>query len=202
MAISDYAGLQTAITTWLARTTLSIYTPDFIRLFEAKFNRTVRVREMEEFTPLTVDANGEVALPSDYLETRRLIFVGDSKIPLDYLSPNEFRWRYPTISQGFPANYTIEGSTIATAPLGSGTLNLLYYARLPALETTDTNWLLQKHPDIYLFGSLVEAQAFGQNIQGVQGWMSRLDQAMQELRDLDGESRFPSAMPVSVDQTP
>jgi hypothetical protein len=113
-----------------------------------------------------------------------------------------FRERYAILAQGFPQNFTIEGSTLAIAPLGPGTLSLLYYARLPALETTDTNWLLQKHPDIYLFGSLVEAQAFGQNIQGVQGWMSRLDQAMQELRDLDGESRFPSAITASIDQTP
>jgi hypothetical protein len=109
---------------------------------------------------------------------------------------------YPVNYSGLGDLYTIEGSNFRFAPIPEGDVQLLYYARIPALETSDTNWLLQKHPDIYLFGSLVEAQAFGQNIQGVQGWMSRLDQAMQELRDLDGESRFPAAIPISVTATP
>jgi hypothetical protein len=55
--ITDYASLQTAVTEYLARdqdTTLIARIPTFIQLFEAKMNRSLFVRQMEERSTATV----------------------------------------------------------------------------------------------------------------------------------------------------
>ena len=47
---------------------------------------------------------------------------------------------------------------------------------IPALATTDPNWLLTAHPDHYLFGSLVEAEMFGVNDERAPLWKARRDE--------------------------
>jgi hypothetical protein len=42
----------------------------------------------------------------------------------------------------------------------------------------DTNWLLDAHPDAYLFGSLVEASGFLHDDPRMSVWDARLQQAM------------------------
>jgi hypothetical protein len=55
----------------------------------------------------------------------------------------------------------------------------LYYARISELvNANDTNWLLGAHPDVYLFGSLVEAAGFLHDDPRMAVWDSRLQQAM------------------------
>jgi hypothetical protein len=46
MAISTYAELQTAAANWLGRADLTSRIPEFVALAEAKFNRTLRIRDM------------------------------------------------------------------------------------------------------------------------------------------------------------
>jgi len=45
--ITDYASLQAEVAGWLARADLTSQIPTFIQLAEARFNRDVRVREMQ-----------------------------------------------------------------------------------------------------------------------------------------------------------
>jgi len=48
-----------------------------------------------------------------------------------------------------------------TRPLFSGTGTLNYYARLPALSNAEpTNWLLEKFPEVYLYGALIEGAVY------------------------------------------
>jgi hypothetical protein len=79
--------------------------------------------------------------------------------------------------------YTIADMSlrIYPAPTVAGTLALkvLYYARIPELDSPgDTNWLLDAHPDVYLFGSLVEAAGFLHDDARMAVWDSRLQQAI------------------------
>jgi hypothetical protein len=46
----------------------------------------------------------------------------------------------------------------------SAALEFDYFQKIPALSSgadSGTNWLLAAHPDLYLFGALVEAEMFG-----------------------------------------
>jgi len=53
MSLTNYSGLTTAITNWLGRSDLTSYYSDWVTIFEAVANRTLRVRQMESTTLLT-----------------------------------------------------------------------------------------------------------------------------------------------------
>ena len=73
MALSTYSELQTEIASWLDRSDLTAQIPTFIKLAEARINRTLRVRAMETVVQHTmVGLSKRIALPSDYLQMRGL----------------------------------------------------------------------------------------------------------------------------------
>ncbi len=49
MALSTFSDLKTSVASWLARDDLTSVIPDCITLSEAKFNRHLRVADMETF---------------------------------------------------------------------------------------------------------------------------------------------------------
>jgi hypothetical protein len=109
---------------------------------------------METEATLTL-VDGVAVLPSDFLALHRV--VANYSVPrvLTYAEPAWFHDAYPIGSSdqegGF---YTIIGSTIRAQ--GPTTLSVVYYAKVPALATTDPNWLLAKAPDVYLYGTILE----------------------------------------------
>src|SRR5262245_47802391 len=77
--ITDYSSLQTAVIEYLARdqdTTLIARIPSFIQLAEAKFNRQLFVRQMEQRSIAVVDMTSSepefIALPADFQSMRRV----------------------------------------------------------------------------------------------------------------------------------
>jgi hypothetical protein len=62
---------------------------------------------------------------------------------------------FPTSATGTPRFFTIEGSTITVRPADDTSLTLKYFQKIAPLSTT-INWLFVAHPDLYLFGSMVE----------------------------------------------
>src|SRR5882757_5473902 len=76
--IVDYASLQSAVIEYLARdqdSTLIVRIPTFIQLAEAKFNRQLFVRQMEQRSTALVDTGSSepefIALPADFQSMRR-----------------------------------------------------------------------------------------------------------------------------------
>ncbi len=77
--IVDYTSLQTAVTEYLARnqdSTLIARIPTFIQLAEAKFNRQLFVRQMEQRATALVNLSSSepefISLPSDFQSMRRV----------------------------------------------------------------------------------------------------------------------------------
>jgi hypothetical protein len=182
MALSTYAELQASIASWLARDDLTDYIPDFIRLFEAKAARVLRVRPMEVTETLEPD-EGEVELPADYQGHRRLTWLGDVRVELEYVSPAYLQTICPTLEEDTPRFYTIEGGNILIRPVDDTDLEFVYYAKNEALEDS-LNWLLTNHPDAYLFGSLAEAHGFQVDEGRLQLWAMRRDEVLEEIRQL------------------
>jgi hypothetical protein len=192
MALTNYTDLQAAIATWLmGRTDLSVVIPDFITLFEATANRRLRVRQQETATAIT-PVSGVATLPTDYLAWKRLTWSGDVNRELEYVHPAYLKAVYPTAPAGLPSLFTIEGSSLLLRPVDDTAVNLLYWAKIPALSS-GTNWLMTAHPDLYLFGSLVEANAFIVDPEKAALWKLRRDELFDELEKLDGKTRGPSA---------
>ncbi len=59
---------------------------------------------------------------------------------------------------------------------------------MPALsDSTPTNWLLTAHPDLYLFGSMIEAEMFGVNDERAPPWKARRDEIFDEIEKLSNK---------------
>jgi hypothetical protein len=77
---------------------------------------------------------------------------------------------------------------------GSVTVIVTYQRGLPALsDDNPTNWLLNEHPDCYLFGSLVESEAFISVDERALAWGQRRDLTFQSIEQADRKKRWPGA---------
>ena len=193
MAITTYAELQTATANWLDRTDLTARIPEFIELSEANFNRVIRQPDMvtkDDSFSITSRYN---TLPSDTLEIVRIVLDLTPVIVLEYMTPEEISERRVSMSAtGKPYYFTVIGGSsdqleVVPSPDSTYTSSIVYYTRIAALSDAATsNWLLAAHPDIYLFGTLVEAEPYLKNDERMPMWTSRLDKALMALR-LQGE---------------
>ena len=197
MAISTKAELHTAVANWLNRSDLTARIPEFISLTEAGFNRNLRTREM--LVRSTASTSGQyVSLPTDYLEMLNIELTSPSPPKrLVYITSDrsdDYRERQNN-ETGTPDYYTIEGASIQLLPTPSAavTVQLNYYQDIPALSglaDSGDNWLLLAHPDVYLYGTLMQASPYVMDPQSAGQWGGLLDRAMQELQLSDEKSRY------------
>lgn len=174
MAISTYAELQTAVLAFnWNRDTGAV--ADFIQLAHTRINLGLRVPFLEKTAALTISAD-RILAPTDMAAVKRLWIDGEYDNPLSPTSPDmlaDLRARY---SSSQPQWYAIEGDTTGGAenttegeyfvfgpsPGTTGyTGKLLYVRRMAALSApTDTNIVLTRYPNLYLYGALDEAGAY------------------------------------------
>jgi len=196
VAITNYSELQAAIGNWLDHTLFTARVPDFIALFEATANRRLRVRQQEATAVLTPSA-GAAALPADYLAWRRLTWTGLTRVELEYVHPSYLQAAYPASPADVPRVFTIEGATLKIRPVDNAALELDYFQRIAALsDAAPANWLLSAHPDLYLFGALVEAEMFGVNDERSPLWKGRRDEIFDEIEKLSNKTRGAGAARV------
>lgn len=202
-AISSYSDLVTEVGEWLNRTDLNARIPGFIRLCEARLNRLLRTPEMETFALLTASSEA-TSLPLDFLAMRSLSIEGVPDRPLSAFAPNAVPRAYSG-QTGIPVGYYISNRTIylAPPPASETTLDMFYFAKLTALtDAMPSNWLLASHPDIYLYGALVEASAFIDDPARVQQWKAAYDESIGELMSAGTKARYGSGplVPTAVRQ--
>lgn len=162
MALSSYGDLKASIQSWMFdRTDLAPQAGDFISLCEAELNRILRTRRQLTIDTLVLDSDSRAALPSDYLEFRRVTALTSPRRTLDMVTPNYRDEFYPYRQSGFPDVFTIDGDGILVLPATTANIEFEYYARIPALtEAAPSNWVLSEFPNIYLYGSLKHAAIF------------------------------------------
>jgi hypothetical protein len=207
--ITDYTSLQSAVTEYLARdqdSTLIARIPTFVQLIEAKFNRELYVRQMEERSTTTIDTSSDepefVSLPTDFQSMRRIRLSSvDGKPSLEFKSGvqmDEYRFGTSNVS-GRPRYFTIIGSEIELGPTPDQdyTLEMVYRKNIPALASNSTNWLLTLAPDIYLYGTLLECAPYMKEDERIQTWGLGFKSALDGLNGLGMMSTF-NAGPMIV----
>ena len=189
MAITTYAELQTATANWLDRSDMTDRIPEFIELAEANFNRVIRQPDMITKDDSFSISSRYTTLPTDTLEIVRIVLDLTPVVVLEYMTPEELSERRTYLTgTGKPIYFTtVGGSTnqleVLRSPDSTYTASIIYYTRIAALtDAATTNWLLTNHPDIYLFGTLVEAEPYLKNDERMPMWTSRLDKALNDLR--------------------
>jgi hypothetical protein len=194
MPITKNSELQTAVLKWLARDDITADIQDCVTLAEAYFNRRLRVRQQEHVIEIT-PTDGSITVPDDYLAWRRLTWLGEPEIDLEFVTPSILTRYYPTMAAGQPRMFTIEGSFLNFRPVDPGKLEFNYFAKVPALLLPDdTNWLLAAYPDLYLAGTLAWANTLVQNTEQFQQWIMACDQILERAMLLSEKTKGPSAI--------
>jgi len=193
MAINTYSTLQTAVANWLDRSDLTDRVPEFIALAEATFNRVLRLRAMETtVADTTPSGSKEDALPTGYLQMREIHLTTTPVVSLAYITPEiMYRIRAGSTS-GKPNSYTIVGDNILFGPTPDGVYDysMTYYKSFDALaDGTQTNWLILNAPDLYLYGTLLQAEPFLMNDQRVPLWERGVRQVINDLQNQDDKDR-------------
>jgi hypothetical protein len=172
MAINSYATLVNAVTEWLTRdqdATLIARIPDFIVLAEAKFNRTLFVRQMEARSTALVDMTSKepefISLPSDFQSMRRVRLSSVTGKPcLEFKSGTQMdEYRFGTSDVAAqPRYFTMFGTEMELAPTPDQeyTIEMVYRQNIPPLAANSPNWLLTLAPDLYLYGALLESAPY------------------------------------------
>jgi len=193
MAINTFGTLQTAVANWLDRDDLSARIPEFISLCEAIFNRTLRIRAMETtVSDNTPSGSKEDALPTGYKQMREIHLTTSPIVSLSYITP-EIMYRIRAGSTNSrPNSYTIMGDNILFGPTPDGVYaySMTYYKAIDALsDAAPTNWAILNAPDLYMYGTLLQAEPFLMNDERVPLWERGFRQAISDLQEQDNKDR-------------
>ncbi len=200
--IVDYTSLQAAVSEYLARdqdATLIARIPSFIQLAEAKFNRQLFVRQMEQRSTTVVDVGSSepefVSLPSDFQSMRRVRLSSVTGKPsLEFRSGaqlDEYRFAIADVV-GQPRYFAVFGNELELAPTPDAayTIEMIYRQNVPPLATNLTNWLLTLAPDVYLYGALMESAPYIKEDGRIETWATGLAGALGDLNELGKTSAF------------
>lgn len=194
MTITTFATLKTAVADTLNRDDLTTVVPHFVQYAHAQFNRKIRSHRQITRASLTINTQFE-ALPSDWLETIRITIDASPIRVLTQISMDDLT-QYRTASDDAtdaPIYYAHNGTDIELYPTPSTsyTGQITYYAKIPALSAAgDTNWLLDNHPDVYLYGSLVHSAPYLKDDARLAVWSALMGQGMAEIEEESLAARF------------
>ena len=201
MAISTYAELKTSIANWLDRSDLTDVIPDFIALAETRHKRDFKIRRMEtRVTTNTIADTEYYTLPDDYIAMRNIKLNTDPKTPLEFLTPEIMDRLQAGSSVGCPKSYSIKGNDIQIRPIPDGVyeIEISYYKTFaPLSDSNITNDMLTHHPDVYLYGALVEAEPYLQNDKRLQVWAGLYNSAKDSVIESNERDRHSGTTPVT-----
>ncbi len=194
MAISTFAELKTAAANWLDRSDLTDRIPEFIALAEARFNRILRIRDMETVSTSisTVAGTREYSLPTGFVQMKEFHLSTDPLTPLAYITPEMMTRLWAGSSSGKPEVFTVIADNVRLGPSPDAvyTTSMLYYKTFTALsDDATTNDMLTNNPDVYLYGTLLEAEPFIMNDERVQLWATAFKQAIDDIQNQDNKDR-------------
>jgi len=194
MAIGTFAELKTAAANWLDRSDLTDRIPEFIVLAEARFNRILRIRDMETVSTAisTVAGTREYSLPTGFVQMKEFHLTTDPITPLAYITPEMMSRLQAGSTKAKPKVFTIIADNVRLGPNPDAvyTTSMLYYKTFTALSASNTtSEMLTNNPDVYLYGTLLEAEPFIMNDARVQLWATAFRQAVEDIQNQDNKDR-------------
>lgn len=200
MALSTYATLQTAVASLLNRSDILEVIPDWVDLVEAELNRILDGRPMRTELAVEYDTTGRLAVPVDFLRPVALTLETDLYgWPIEVKSYEYIIQKQAQLVTGPPRYVTLVGDTLIVAPTPDSTYTgtLIYDAILaPLSDSQTTNWVLTKHPDVYLYGCAFHSAPYLKDEERLPMWESLYRKALEQIRLLAQQSEYGVNTPV------
>jgi hypothetical protein len=205
MALDSYTNLKAAVAEWLNRTDLTNQIPDFITLFEARLQRDLK--RTTKTTTLYVSSQ-EVAVPADFNNPVSLRINSGTVYqdrPLKRCSPRMFGEVLAGYNgtPGRPTHYAFFNDALQFAPVPDQSYDctMVYVTSVTPLSgSVASNTVLVEAPDLYLYGTLLQAAPFLENDERIPTWEKFVTAAIdgmnqqredEEYGDDTGDVRLP-----------
>lgn len=192
MSIDTYAELKTAIANWLSRSDLTSRIPEFIDLGEARINQDLRCRENEKRITASISTQ-YFDIPTNFIEMSNFQLNTDPVQHLNYVSPEQMDIFRPTATTGQPKVYSIHGTEFQVKPIPDTTYTaeMTYFYELTSMTSdTDTNTVLTKFPQLYLYASLISAEGFLDDDAKIATWNTLYENMIAKINGRDKIGRY------------
>jgi hypothetical protein len=194
MSITTYAELKTKVSDQIDRDDLTdAVVSDFVSLAESAMKRDLFTMSGEVVaTYVTVAGENRVPVPNDYIGIRSIHVRGDTGSVLRLVSVDKLNASYAATTQGSPIMFSIVGDyfVLSPTPDSTYTLELTYYGFSELSDTNTSNWILQKHPDLYLTGALFEAGDYIMDNEKLAKYKSRYEAIITDINERDKAERY------------
>ncbi len=194
MAITNFGELRTSISNWLTRADVDPRIPELVALGEARLFTDLRCREMEATANIsTTAAQRADPLPTRFVQARSLIVAAAANIRLEYRSPAEYWSTYADIPTATPGYYTVEQDNFLWGPVPDAivTITVAHYARPAAFSAdADTNAIIGRWPNLYLYTALLEAAPFLGNDPRIVTWSGLYETLLGSIHQADKRDRY------------
>jgi hypothetical protein len=216
MTIASYDDVVSNVSGWLfGRTDILPMVPTFITLFEAKVNRKLFCRQMEQRAVTVLNPASAtpqyLALPGDFQTMRRVRLINPfnpslvsgtvDTPPLKFATGVQMDLlRERNLITGPPIWFTLFGNEMEVCPTPDQaySIEMVYRNLIPALgSTNEVNWLLQLAPDAYLYGALMEAAPYLHEDDRIAVWSAGVQSAFDDLNKLSEEALY-NAGPLTI----
>ena len=181
--VTDYSTLQAHIADTLNRSDLTSVIPNFIQQFESQAKDDHRLRRLTDRGNFSISADG-VSLPSDLYSLESWYHDGSTYFgPITIVGADQIgSLKGSHGDSGVPqyASITANRARFAPEPDGTYTTKMTYWQTVSNLSATNTtNWLLTTRPDIYLYGSMIEAHIYLKDAEKEARDMARLERLIE-----------------------
>lgn len=168
----------------------------FFLMAEARINRSLRVSEMTTRASVATMAEKEYyALPPDFSGIRdiELQDAAGKRHGMEYLPPSQMNIIH-SYEESTNYYYTIIAGNLHILPIqdAGATIEIVYYQKIPNLDgdVTESNWLSEIYPDIYMSSLMIEVEKFVKNKEAVMFWKAEFTEAVNALTDADKHDRW------------
>lgn len=196
MALDNYDNLTKAISNRLERgTSLDTEIGEFIRLAEIEMlsnpTESLKISEAETIsTSVTSTTSRYLALPTGFKKSRKFsITIDDQVEKLEFRTPDQMIVRSDS---GIPCFYTVQGDELAfdIIPSEEWAVTIDYFKDFTPLTTANqTNIVLDKYPNIYLFGALRQGFIRAQDTEQERAYTSNFFSAIESANMSELEKR-------------
>ena len=140
----------------------------------------------------TTAGTREYSLPTGFVQMKEFHLTTDPITPLSYVTPEMMSRMWAGSATGKPQVFTIIADNVRLGPSPDSvyTTSMLYYKKFTALsDDATTNDMLTNNPDVYLYGTLLEAEPFIMNDERVALWATAFKQAIDDIQFQDNKDR-------------
>jgi hypothetical protein len=191
MSLSTYSGLAASVADWLHRADLGTPIVDFIALAHKQLMRDLRGHVRLMVRNASFPISGEyVAAPNDFLEFVSGYLNDSTMTPLVWGSADAAKAsgtaQISLVSgPGGTEDFHFEPAVSAM------TATIEYYAKLPVLSASaTTNWILDDHPDLYLYGALLQSTAYLGDDPRIGLWQAAYASALESCKAAGKRARW------------